>query len=52
MSSSLSAPSEKTGQIQDERLFGWDMTPGIVSVWASREVQAVIWRRVADQVVC
>jgi DNA polymerase I len=53
MSSSLSAPSEAAPeQTPDERLFGWDMTPGIVSVWASREGQAVIWRRVAGQVVC
>src|SRR6266852_7074969 len=35
-----------------ENLFGWDETPGIVSVWASRAVQALVWRRVGKQVVC
>ncbi|HBY97965.1 MAG TPA: DNA polymerase, partial [Chloroflexi bacterium] len=29
----------------DEHLFGWDCTPGIVSVWADREGRALIWRR-------
>lgn len=31
--------------IEDEYLFGWDPTPGIVSVWANREGLAMIWRR-------
>src|SRR5690242_310712 len=35
----------------DEYLFGWDATPGIVSVWANREGKAVIWRREGGQVV-
>ncbi|HZU04108.1 MAG TPA: DNA polymerase domain-containing protein [Ktedonobacteraceae bacterium] len=30
---------------QDEYLFGWDSTPGIVSVWASRDGHALVWRR-------
>ncbi len=30
---------------EDEYLFGWDKTPGIVSAWASREGQAIVWRR-------
>ena len=30
---------------EDEYLFGWDLTPGIVSVWANREGLAIIWRR-------
>ncbi len=29
----------------DEVLFGWDSTPGIVSVWADREGSAFVWRR-------
>jgi DNA polymerase elongation subunit (family B) len=37
---------------QDERLFGWDPTPGIVSVWASREGRAIIWRREGGRIVC
>src|SRR5713226_571322 len=37
---------------EDKWLFGWDETPGIVSVWASRAGQALVWRRVGQQVVC
>ncbi len=33
---------------QDEYLFGWDPTPGIVSVWAARDGRAIVWRRVKD----
>ena len=36
----------------DERLFGWDATPGIVSVWADWTGRALVWRRVGDRVVC
>lgn len=39
-------------QVEDERLFGWDATPGIVSVWAQREGSAVIWQRKGEQVIC
>ena len=31
--------------LEDEYLFGWDATPGIVSVWANRSGEAVVWRR-------
>lgn len=34
-----------------ENLFGWDPTPGIVSVWANRAGRAVIWRREDDRVL-
>ena len=30
---------------QDEWLWGWDATPGIVSVWAERDGRVVLWRR-------
>lgn len=30
---------------RDEWLWGWDPTPGIVSVWAERDGSAWIWRR-------
>jgi DNA polymerase elongation subunit (family B) len=36
----------------DPWLFGWDPTPGIVSVWAEREGRALVWRRVNDQIIC
>jgi DNA polymerase elongation subunit (family B) len=31
---------------EDEWLWGWDPTPGIVSVWAEADGRATIWRRV------
>jgi DNA polymerase, archaea type len=36
----------------DEALFGWDPTPGIVSVWASRSGKAWVWQRMGDRVRC
>jgi DNA polymerase I len=35
----------------DEWVFGWDPTPGIVSVWASRDGRAVVWRREEERVL-
>ena len=32
-------------RIQDEWLWGWDHTPGIVSVWADSAGNATVWRR-------
>lgn len=32
---------------QDEWLWGWDPTPGIVSVWAEGDGRAIVWRRIA-----
>jgi DNA polymerase, archaea type len=31
--------------IQDDWLWGWDPTPGIVSVWADLDGRATVWRR-------
>lgn len=36
--------------IEDEIVFGWDPTPGIVSVWADHEGQALVWRRVEGEI--
>ena len=33
---------------EDEWLWGWDRTPGIVSVWADGTGRAVVWRRVGE----
>jgi DNA polymerase elongation subunit (family B) len=33
---------------QDEWLWGWDPVPGIVSVWAEGDGQAIVWRRIAE----
>lgn len=55
MSQSTSAPVNSAEQIQQsdaplsrdhEWLWGWDPTPGIVSVWADASGHAVIWRRI------
>jgi DNA polymerase elongation subunit (family B) len=34
-----------TAAEQDEWLWGWDSTPGIVSIWADLSGRALIWRR-------
>src|SRR3954467_11397898 len=34
--------------IEDEWLWGWDPTPGIVSVWADWDGHATVWRRVPE----
>lgn len=33
---------------EDEWLWGWDPTPGIVSVWAEPDGRAIVWRRCAE----
>lgn len=35
----------------DPTLFGWDPTPGIVSVWADRDGRVTVWRRVDGRIV-
>ena len=35
----------------DEWLWGWDPTPGIVSVWADADGRAVIWRRIEGELI-
>ena len=37
-----------TALVSDEWLWGWDATPGIVSVWADADGEAVVWRRLPD----
>jgi DNA polymerase elongation subunit (family B) len=37
--------AETAARLQDEWLWGWDPTPGIVSVWADRDGRALVWRR-------
>src|SRR5512132_2550869 len=36
---------EVAPSIADEWLWGWDPTPGIVSVWAETNGRATVWRR-------
>jgi len=43
-----SGPSVTGTPIRDEWLWGWDRTPGIVSVWASTDGRATVWRRDPD----
>lgn len=42
-----SQPSAATAR-EDEWLWGWDPTPGIVSVWAESDGRATVWRRIAE----
>lgn len=37
---------------QDEWLWGWDDTPGIVSVWAEGDGLVHVWRRASGELVC
>ncbi len=48
----LTGFQDRPGLVDHEILFGWDDTPGIVSVWASREGQAFVWRRVDGRLAC
>ena len=43
--SSLSPVSHLPSAISHEWLWGWDDTPGIVSVWAEGNGRATVWRR-------
>src|SRR5687767_15649711 len=40
-----------TSALKDEWLWGWDPTPGIVSVWAEGSSRATVWRRVGGMLV-
>lgn len=35
-------------QAEDEWLWGWNPTPGIVSIWADREGRVIVWRRISE----
>ncbi|MFP2926942.1 hypothetical protein ACLESO_17435, partial [Pyxidicoccus sp. 3LG] len=37
--------SSSSMSVEDEWLWGWDPTPGIVSVWAEPDGRAFVWRR-------
>jgi hypothetical protein len=43
--------STTSARSNDEWVFGWDPTPGIISVWAGRDGRAVMWRREDDRVL-
>jgi DNA polymerase elongation subunit (family B) len=36
---------------EDEWLWGWDATPGIVSVWADADGRAIVWRRLDGELL-
>lgn len=52
MEAPTNSQDDSTFHSSDESLFGWDPTPGIVSVWASRSGKAWIWQRSGDRVRC
>src|SRR5437763_16740046 len=43
--------NEPHSQTEDEYLFGWDSTPGIVSISANREGLAIILQRKGQQII-
>ena len=43
--------NEASPAVEDEWLWGWDPTPGIVSVWAEHDGRAFVWRRSAEGIV-
>ncbi len=45
MATGFSQVPSPTSTLKDEWLWGWDSTPGIVSVWAEGNGRATIWRR-------
>lgn len=45
-------PGTSPSQAEDEYLFGWNKTSGIVSVWAHRDGRAIVWRREGDRITC
>jgi DNA polymerase I len=42
------APGVDAVAREDEWLWGWDATPGIVSVWAEADGRATVWRRIPE----
>jgi len=44
----LSQECVSSRRTADEWLWGWDPTPGIVSVWAEVDGRAVVWRRLVE----
>src|SRR5512135_869079 len=52
MEAQINHPDHSSLLSADDALFGWDPTPGIVSVWASRSGKAWIWQRMEDRVLC
>src|SRR5579864_3053121 len=52
MALSSETSAETHNLLGDEALFAWDPLPGIVSVWAQRDGQALLWRREQDRVLC
>jgi DNA polymerase, archaea type len=52
MEAPINFPKDSLPLLADDALFGWDPTPGIVSVWARRSGKAWIWQRIEDRVRC
>ena len=44
----MPAKSIQERATEDEWLWGWDPTPGIVSVWAEADGRATVWRRIPE----
>ncbi len=48
MTSTVAPLASTRARREDEWLWGWDPTPGIVSVWAEHDGGATVWRRLPD----
>jgi DNA polymerase elongation subunit (family B) len=44
----MARPHDLVTSTEEEWLWGWDPTPGIVSVHADHDGRAVVWRRIAE----
>jgi DNA polymerase I len=44
----MTRPNGLASSTEDEWLWGWDPTPGIVSVHAGHDGRAVVWRRIPE----
>jgi DNA polymerase I len=52
MEAPINLSNDSPSLLADDTLFGWDPTPCIVSVWASRAGKASIWQRIGNRVRC
>ena len=52
MEALTNTPDNTPSLAADDALFGWDPTPGIVSVWAYRTGKALVWQRIDGRISC
>jgi hypothetical protein len=52
MEALTTTPDDSLSLPADDYLFGWNPTPGIVSVWATRTGKALVWQRIGNRISC